>query len=146
MTTFDSITAKVRDGRRISAGEALFLFESNDLLAIGELAALVNERKNGKNVFFNVNRHINPTNICVNRCSFCAFYRTAADEGAYTLALEEICRRGREATPRRAIGSWTSACRPARGTAQPMGSTRRVRWSGSEAGLRWTEGSATTAT
>ena len=97
MISFETIAAKVRQNRRISPDEAMFLFESNDLLAIGGLAALVNERKNGKNVFFNVNRHINPTNICVNRCAFCAFSRTAGEEGAYTLALDQICRRAVEA-------------------------------------------------
>ncbi|OHB32571.1 MAG: aminofutalosine synthase MqnE [Desulfuromonadaceae bacterium GWB2_53_15] len=97
MSTYEIIAAKVRANQRISTDEALFLFESNDLLAIGELAALANERKNGKSVFFNVNRHINPTNICVNRCAFCAFSRTAGEEGAYTLALDEICRRAKEA-------------------------------------------------
>jgi len=97
MSTFESITATVRAGRRISSEDARFLFESNDLLAIGELAALANQAKNGKNVFFNVNRHINPTNICVNRCAFCAFSRTSGEAGAYTLALEEICRRAAEA-------------------------------------------------
>jgi aminodeoxyfutalosine synthase len=56
MTTFATITTHVRAGQRITPDEALFLFNSNDLLAIGELAALVNERKNGANVFFNVNR------------------------------------------------------------------------------------------
>jgi aminodeoxyfutalosine synthase len=97
MTTFETISAKVRAGRRITADEALFLFGSNDLLGIGELAALTNERKNGARVFFNVNRHINPTNVCVNRCAFCAFSRTDGEEGAYTLALDEICRRAHEA-------------------------------------------------
>jgi aminodeoxyfutalosine synthase len=97
MTSFETISAKVRQNQRISPDEALFLFSSNDLLAIGGLAALANERKNGKSVFFNVNRHINPTNICVNRCAFCAFSRTSGEEGAYTLALDEICRRAVEA-------------------------------------------------
>lgn len=97
MTTFATISTKVRAGQRISADEALFLFTSHDLLGIGELAAEVNERKNGRNVYFNVNRHINPTNVCVNRCAFCAFSRTAGEDGAYTLALDEICRRAREA-------------------------------------------------
>jgi aminodeoxyfutalosine synthase len=97
MPTLETIAANVRENRRISAQEALALFASNDLLAIGGLAALVNERKNGRNVFFNVNRHINPTNICVNRCAFCAFYRTADREGAYTLTMEEIRRRAVEA-------------------------------------------------
>jgi aminodeoxyfutalosine synthase len=97
MTTFDTISAKVRSGQRITPDEALFLFRSNDLLGIGELAALANERINGALVFFNVNRHINPTNVCVNRCAFCAFSRTAGEDGAYTLSLDEICRRAREA-------------------------------------------------
>jgi aminodeoxyfutalosine synthase len=97
MLTFETISEKVRNGGRISPDEALALFASNDLLAIGELAALANERKNGKQVFFNVNRHINPTNICVNRCAFCAFSRTSGEEGAYSLALDEICRRAMEA-------------------------------------------------
>lgn len=97
MSTFDRIAAKVRANQRVSQEEALSLFESNDLLALGSLAALANERKNGPNVFFNVNRHINPTNICVNRCAFCAFSRTAGEEGAYTLALDEICRLAGEA-------------------------------------------------
>ena len=97
MSDFESIAQKVTANQRISPEEALLLFGSNDLLAIGELAALANQRKNGGSVFFNVNRHINPTNICVNRCAFCAFSKTAGEEGAYTLALEEICRRARVA-------------------------------------------------
>lgn len=97
MTTLETISAKVHAGRRITPDEALFLFSSNDLLGVGELAALANDRKNGANVYFNVNRHINPTNVCVNRCAFCAFSRTAGEDGAYTLALDEICRRAEEA-------------------------------------------------
>ena len=97
MITFKNISEKVHASQRITSDEALFLFNSNDLLGIGELAALANEKKNGKNVYFNVNRHINPTNVCVNRCAFCAFSRTAGEDGAYTLALDEICRRAHEA-------------------------------------------------
>jgi aminodeoxyfutalosine synthase len=97
MKTLETIAAKVRSNQRITAADAHALFASNNLLAIGELAALANERKNGKNVFFNVNRHINPTNVCINRCAFCAFSRTAGEDGAYTLALKEICRRAVEA-------------------------------------------------
>ena len=97
MITFETISAKVGDSQRITSDEALFLFYSTDLLNIGRLAAFANERKNGRNVYFNVNRHINPTNICVNRCAFCAFSRTVGEDGAYTLALDEICRRADEA-------------------------------------------------
>lgn len=97
MITFETITTKIQAGQRITTDEAIFLFGSNHLLGIGQLAAMVNERKNDANVFFNVNRHINPTNVCVNRCAFCAFSRTAGEDGAYTLALDEICRRAVEA-------------------------------------------------
>ena len=97
MISFDAIAAKVNAGGRITDDEALFLFESRDLIAMGELAAAVNRRRNGDRVFFNVNRHINHTNICVNRCSFCAFYRAADAPGAYLYDLEEIRNRATEA-------------------------------------------------
>ena len=84
---------------RITDDEALSLFVCDDLLAVGELAALANSRVNGHKVYFNVNRHINYTNICVNRCTFCAFSREHEDEdGGYTLALNEILKRAAEAS------------------------------------------------
>ena len=97
MISLASITEKVAAGTRINEEEAIFLFESPDLLGLGELAALANRRINGDRVFFNVNRHINHTNICVNRCKFCAFSRTADEAGAYLLDLEEIRNRAVEA-------------------------------------------------
>lgn len=97
MITMASIAEKVHNSRRISEAEALFLFESRELLEVGELAAQANHRKNGLQVCFNVNRHINHTNICVKRCAFCAFSRTAGDPGAYLYDLTEIEDRAREA-------------------------------------------------
>ncbi len=97
MISLASITDKVKQGGRIDDDEALFLFNSRELLEIGALAAWVNEKRNGKRVFFNVNRHINYTNICVNRCRFCAFSRTADEPGAYAYDLEEIRKRAVEA-------------------------------------------------
>ena len=94
---FNQIYDKVRAGKRITDDEALFLFQHPDLLEIGELAALVIERKNGRRVFFNINRHINHTNVCVNRCQFCAFSKTGDEPGAYTYDLSEIRRRAEEA-------------------------------------------------
>jgi len=89
-----TVRAKVEDGVRINDADALALFACDDLLLVGELAALANRRRNGERVYFNVNRHINYTNVCVNRCTFCAFSREAeADEGGYTLALNEILER-----------------------------------------------------
>lgn len=93
MSTLATIAEKVHAGERLSEADALALYASNDLLALGELAAWVNQQKNGTNVYFNVNRHINPTNICVNRCAFCAFSRTADADDAYTLALDQMVAR-----------------------------------------------------
>jgi aminodeoxyfutalosine synthase len=95
---FENLRAKIVNGVRISDTEALELFASNDLLAIGELAALANRRKNGDRVYFNVNRHINYTNLCVNRCTFCAFSKGVEDEGCYTLALNDILEKAAEAS------------------------------------------------
>ena len=94
---FKTIKEKVASGTRISDGEALGLFASNDLLAIGELAAAANRQKNGQRVFFNVNRHINYTNLCVNRCTFCAFSKEAGERGEYTLALRDVREKAEEA-------------------------------------------------
>lgn len=96
---FANIRAKIETGARVSDAEALALFETDDLLAVGELAAQANARSNGKRVYFNVNRHINYTNVCVNRCTFCAFSREREDdEGGYTLALNDILTRAAEAS------------------------------------------------
>lgn len=97
MSALKELAEKVRSGGRISDDEALFLLETADLLDVGELASMVNIRKNGNKVFFNVNRHINHTNICVNRCKFCAFSKTADEPGAYCYDLEEIRNRATEA-------------------------------------------------
>ncbi len=86
----DSIREKVLSGQRLTKEDAIALFQSNDIFDIGRLASYAAEKKNGKNAYFIVNRHINPTNICVNRCKFCAFSRSKGEEGAYELTIEEI--------------------------------------------------------
>ncbi len=95
---YENIRAKIENGARIDDAEALELFRSGDLLAIGELAALANRRQNGDRVLFNINRHINYTNVCVNRCTFCAFSKGVEDEGCYTLALNDILAKAAEAS------------------------------------------------
>jgi len=67
------IEEKVRSGERVSRVDALRLFNSDDLLSIGRIADYVTKKKNGEYVCFIINRHINPTNICINRCTLCAF-------------------------------------------------------------------------
>jgi len=91
------IIQKVEKGLRLTEAEGVSLFESDDLLTLGQLAAQVNRRKHGNRIFFNVNRHINYTNVCVNRCTFCAFSKGDGEAGGYTLALEQILRRAEEA-------------------------------------------------
>jgi aminodeoxyfutalosine synthase len=90
------IENKVLSGERLTPKDALALFNSNDIFTIGRLASYVTQRRNGNKVYFIQNRHINPTNICVNRCKFCAFSRSKGEKGAYELTIEEIINKLRE--------------------------------------------------
>lgn len=81
---------KVLDEERLSFDDGVLLYESPDLLGVGHLANLVRERLNGENAYFIHNRHINPTNICVHSCQFCAFGTKADQPGAYEKSLDEI--------------------------------------------------------
>ncbi|HTK96067.1 MAG TPA: CofH family radical SAM protein, partial [Terriglobales bacterium] len=83
------IADKVLAQQRLSPEDALALYRSPDILAIGWLANQVRERMHGNTTYFNVNRHINPTNVCVAACRLCAFGRKKDTEGSYTMALEE---------------------------------------------------------
>ena len=97
-----TIHDKIHAGRRLTEEDALALFRTRDILSVGEMADFANRRRNGDRVYFIVNRHINPTNICVNRCRFCAFSRTKGEPLAYTMTMEEILRRGEEADRQKA--------------------------------------------
>ncbi|MCX8034084.1 MAG: aminofutalosine synthase MqnE [Thermodesulfovibrio sp.] len=94
---FAEIKRKIRDGERISEQDALYLFNSDELHQIGELADEVSRKINLNRAYFIINRHINPTNICVNRCRFCAFSRSKGEEGAYEMTQEEVLASIREA-------------------------------------------------
>jgi len=83
------IAARVIAGGRLCAEDGMALYRSGDILAVGWLANLVRERLNGNVCYFNVNRHINPTNVCVAACRLCAFGRKKDSPGSYTMALEE---------------------------------------------------------
>ena len=69
------IGEKVEAQERLSFEDGMALFESDDLLTIGALANAVRERLNGDKTYYNVNRHMNYTNVCVSDCAFCSFYR-----------------------------------------------------------------------
>ncbi len=87
---FEDIARKVEAGERLGPDDGVRLLESEDLLAVGRLADAVRRKKHGDRVYFILNRHINHTNICVNRCKFCAFGRDEGDPGSYTLTLDQV--------------------------------------------------------
>ena len=92
----EPVAVKVLAGERLNATDGLALYESHDLLAVGWLANFVREKKHGNVTYFNVNRHINPTNVCVAHCKLCAFGRSPDSPGAYNFALDEIYKRAGE--------------------------------------------------
>lgn len=83
------IAEKVLAGERLDFDDGLKLYRSPDILAAGWLANYVREKLHGNIAYFNVNRHINPTNVCVAACRLCAFGRKKDSDGAYTMALEQ---------------------------------------------------------
>jgi aminodeoxyfutalosine synthase len=85
----EPIAAKVLAGERLDFDDGVALYRSGDILAVGWLANLVRERMHGDIAYFNVNRHINPTNVCVASCRLCAFGRKKGEADTYTMALEE---------------------------------------------------------
>jgi aminodeoxyfutalosine synthase len=87
------IAAKVLAGERLTFDDGILLYRTADLLALGWLANYVREQRHGDVCYFNVNRHINPTNVCVAHCKLCAFGRDPGAPGAYTFALDEIWQR-----------------------------------------------------
>ncbi len=87
------IAEKVFAGERLSFEDGVALYRSPDILAVGWLANHVREKMHGDVAYFNVNRHINPTNVCVAACRLCAFGRKKGTDGSYTMALEQAWER-----------------------------------------------------
>ncbi|MEZ0361177.1 MAG: aminofutalosine synthase MqnE [Hydrogenobacter sp.] len=87
------IGEKVLKGVRLSPEDALYMFSSHELTFIGALAEYVNRKKNGMFAYFIINRQINPTNVCVYQCNFCAFGVTKSDQRAYEMSLEDILKK-----------------------------------------------------
>ena len=96
----EPIREKVFSGQRLSFEDGLLLEETHDLLTLGEMANYVREQKNGSVTYYNVNMHLNPTNVCVYRCAFCSFRADLKGANAYVMTDEEILARAREATER----------------------------------------------
>jgi aminodeoxyfutalosine synthase len=90
------IADKALAGERLGMDDGIALYRSPDLLAVGWLANFIREKRHGNITYYNVNRHINPTNVCVAHCRLCAFGRDPSAPGAYTFALEEIYQRAEQ--------------------------------------------------
>jgi aminodeoxyfutalosine synthase len=92
------IRDKVEQGGRLGMDDGVFLYSPEvPLHAVGELANYVRERINGNVGYYNINTHLNPTNVCVYRCRFCAFRADLRDPKGYAMNDEQILQRGQEA-------------------------------------------------
>lgn len=91
------IAEKVENQERLSFDDGMTLFKSDDLIAIGALANQMRERINGDLTYYNVNRHMNYTNVCISDCSFCGFYRRVRHPEAYEWSVEDCVEIARKA-------------------------------------------------
>ena len=96
-TELSTIAEKVENRERLSFEDGVTLFRSNDLIAIGSLANQVRERLNGDLTYYNVNRHMNYTNVCISDCAFCGFYRRVRHPEAYEWSVDECVEIARKA-------------------------------------------------
>lgn len=96
-TLLETAIDKARQGRRLTADEAVALYEHNDLMLLAALAGAAKERASGRAVYFNVNRHINLTNICHARCPLCAFSRDPGSPDAYLMDEAQVVAVARQA-------------------------------------------------
>jgi aminodeoxyfutalosine synthase len=88
---------KVAAGERLNEADALRLFHTRDLNALGAIADLVRQRKNGNRASYIINRYINYSNYCILSCQFCSFARKKRDADGFVFTVEEIVQKAREA-------------------------------------------------
>ena len=96
----NEIATSATNGERLSFADGVALYATNDLPALGKLADL-ERRRHGRTTFFNVNRHLNPTNICYADCKFCGFFRTPRQPDAYTHNIDDSLKVAGQAGRRR---------------------------------------------
>lgn len=95
---------KANAGLRLNLQEALALYEDNDLLFLADCARRMKEKKSGRQVFYNVNKHINLTNICTSGCPLCAFQKKEGEPGGFVLEEADIAKILEEAKATRNLG------------------------------------------
>ncbi len=88
--TLAPVAEKVLAGERLDRDEGVLLATTDDLLGVGRMANVVRERQHGDRTYYNINRHLNPTNVCVASCKLCAFYVPWRDrEGGWTYTVDQ---------------------------------------------------------
>lgn len=93
----EPLIEKVKAGTRLTADDGMLLYDTPDIWTVCALADLVRRRLHGNVAYYNINKHINYSNVCALSCKFCAFYRKKGDDGAYEFSLDEIRQSAREA-------------------------------------------------
>lgn len=89
----ESIYFKVLKGSRLSREDGIHIYQTHDLIGLGQIANHVRVSRHGKKAFYVYNQHLNYTNVCKNRCRFCAYARDDTQEGAYVWSMKEIEKR-----------------------------------------------------
>ena len=85
--------AKVRQGSRLSKEDGICIYETQDLIGLGKIADHVRRTLHGDKAFYVYNQHLNYTNVCKNRCRFCAYAKDGNQDGAYLWDIKEIEKR-----------------------------------------------------
>lgn len=96
-TALEAIATKVHRQERLDAADGLALLRSRDVWAIGEMADHLRRQRHGNRTYYNVNRHLNYSNVCALSCKFCSFYRKKDQEGAYEFSIPQIVEQARHA-------------------------------------------------
>jgi aminodeoxyfutalosine synthase len=86
----DTIYEKIRNNSRLSKRDGIYIYETHDLIGLGRLADHVRRSRHGNRAFYVYNQHLNYTNVCKNRCDFCAYAKDDGQTGAYAWSMEEI--------------------------------------------------------
>ncbi|MBO6738962.1 MAG: radical SAM protein [Phycisphaerales bacterium] len=93
----ESIRDKVVAGQRLSLEDGAVLYDTSDIWGVLDLAKLVRDRMHPGVAYYNINRHLNYSNVCALSCKFCEFYRKKGEDGEYTRDLQYIREQGRKA-------------------------------------------------
>ena len=117
-TELQALATKVRDGERLDAADATLCYETPWVLQLGRLADHVRRQMHGDIAYFNVNRHINPTNVCVYTydCKFCSFAALPGEDHAWQMSHEDVYAHaakqgGDSVTEFHIVGGSTRTCR-----------------------------------